>query len=187
VKTLGVGKAGIEQERFAGPHSSSHFPRTATGTENRRQKALAYLDAREFAHDSFFHIYIFPNLFISSTQGLSFYIGNALPLSATETGLRFRLFEPKLDLTRAQRAAQDMVNQSGKTLGRAVIEEDRTILENVQRGVTLSEKPGVIGRDEVRIAAFMHAYEHLMRGGSLGGIASVDHHVAPGDPARSVA
>ena len=169
VKTLGLGKAPIEQELFEGPHSSSHFPRTATGEETRRQKALAYLDARAFAHDSFFHIYIFPNLFISSTAGLSFYIGTALPLSVSETGLRFRLFEPKLDLTRAQRAAQDMINQSGRTLGRAVIEEDRAILENVQRGVELSEKPGVIGRDEVRIAAFMRAYEHLMGGGSLGG------------------
>lgn len=187
VKTLGIGKAGIEQERFDGPHSSSHFPRTDIGAEGRRAKALAYLDSREFAHDSFFHIHIFPNLFISSTQGLSFYIGNALPLSATETRLRYRLFEPRLDLTRAQRSAQDMINASGVTLGRAVLEEDRAILENVQRGVQLTEKPGVIGRDEVRIAAFMKAYEHLMGGGSFGGIAPVDHHVAAGDPARSIA
>jgi choline monooxygenase len=187
VKTLGVGKAGIEQERFDGPHSSGHFPRTVTGSEGRRLKALAYLDTREFVHDSFFHIYIFPNLFISSTQGLSFYIGNALPKSATETGLRFRLFEPRLDLTRAQRAAQDLVNNSGMTLGRAVIDEDRAILENVQRGVELSEKPGVIGRDEVRIAAFMRAYEHLMGRGSFGGIAPIDDHVAARDPARSIA
>lgn len=186
-KVLGIGKMAIEQEQFDGPHSSSHFPRSTTGEEGRRQKALAYLDTRAFAHDSFFHIYIFPNLFISSTLGLSFYIGNALPLSETRTGLRFRLFEPKLDLTRAQRAAQDMVNQSGKNLGRAVIEEDRAILENVQHGVEMSEKPGVIGRDEVRIAAFLRAYEHLMSGGSFGGIPPVDDHVAARDPARSVA
>jgi phenylpropionate dioxygenase-like ring-hydroxylating dioxygenase large terminal subunit len=187
VKTLGIGKGAIEQERFDGPHSSSHFPRSGIGAEARRVKALAYLDSREFAHDSFFHIYIFPNLFISSTQGLSFYVGHSLPLSASETGLRFRLFEPRLNLSRAQRSAQDMINNSSVTLGRAVLEEDRAILENVQRGVELSEKPGVIGRDEVRIAAFMQAYEHLMGGGSLGGIAPVDHHAAAGDPARSVA
>lgn len=187
VKTLGVGKAGIEQERFDGPHSSSHFPRTPTMAEGRRQKALAYLDAREFAHDSFFHVYIFPNLFISSTQGLSFYIGHALPLSATKTDLRFRLFEPRLDLTRAQRSSQDLINRSGKALGRAIIDEDRTILENVQRGVELSEKPGVIGREEVRIAAFMQAYEHLMCGGLLSGIPAVDHQPGARNPARGVA
>jgi phenylpropionate dioxygenase-like ring-hydroxylating dioxygenase large terminal subunit len=187
VKTLGIGKAGIEQVVFDGAHSSSHFPRSTIGAESRRVKALAYLDAREFAHDSFFHIYIFPNLFISSTQGLSFYVGHALPTTASETNLKYRLFEPKLDLRRAQRAAQDLVNQSGMELGRKVIEQDRTILEQVQRGVELSVKPGVIGADEVRIGGFMDVYERLMRGESLGSVAAVDHHVGAGNPARGVA
>jgi phenylpropionate dioxygenase-like ring-hydroxylating dioxygenase large terminal subunit len=188
VKTLGIGRGGIEDVQFHGPHSSSHFPRQAIASEERRKKALAYLDKREFSHDSFFHIYIFPNLFISSTQGLSFYIGHALPEAAASTGLRFRLFEPKLELTRGQRASQDLINRSGAELGRNVIEQDRVILEQVQRGVQVSDKPGVIGADEVRIAGFMDSYERLMRGEPLlGGVAAVDHHVGAGDPARSVA
>ncbi len=187
VRTLGIGRAAIAEAEFSGPHSTSHFPRTALPGEARRRKALAYLDGRAFAHDSFFHIYIFPNLFISSTQGLSFYVGQALPEEPARTGLRFRLFEPRLELTRAQRASQDLINGSGLTLGRAVIEEDRAILEQVQRGVELTSKTGVIGRDEVRIAAFMDAYEHLMRGGSLGGIAPVDHQIGAGDPASGIA
>lgn len=187
VRTLGIGRAGIEQVVSSGPHSSSHFPRTALPGEERRKKALAYLDGRAFAHDSFFHIHIFPNLFISSTQGLSFYVGQALPEGAAQTSLRFRLFEPKLELTRAQRAAQEMINRNGMTLGRAVIEEDRVILEQVQRGVERATKPGVIGREEVRIAAFMAAYEHLIAGGSLGGVPAVDHQVGARDPAGGVA
>jgi phenylpropionate dioxygenase-like ring-hydroxylating dioxygenase large terminal subunit len=187
VKTLGVGRGGIEDVVFDGPHSSSHFPRTAIAAEARRAKALAYLDQREYAHDSFFHIYIFPNLFISSTQGLSFYVGHALPRSAGETDLRFRLFEPRFELTRAQRAAQDFVNRGGTQLGRKVIEEDRTILENIQRGVALSEKPGIVGADEVRISGFMDVYERLMAGGLLGRVTAVHDHVGAGDPARSVA
>lgn len=187
VRALGIGKKGIEGIEYAGPHSSSHFPRTELATESRRLKALAYLDAREYSHDSFFHIYIFPNLFISSTQGLSFYIGQALPVSASETNLRFRLFEPKLALTRGQRASQDLINRSGSELGSKVIEEDRAILEQVQKGIELSQKAGIIGKDEVRIARFMDAYEHLMGGGSLGGIAAVDNHVGAGDPAGRVA
>jgi len=186
-RTLGIGKGGIDSVAFDGPHSSSHFPRTPIPGESRRLKALAYLESRAFSHDSFFHIFIFPNLFITSTQGVSFYVGQSLPLSATHSSLRFRLFEPKLELTRAQRSAQDMVNSNGMALGRAVIEEDRSILEQVQHGVELSEKPGVIGADEVRIAGFTQAYEHLMAGGSLGGIPAVDHQAAAGDPARSVA
>ena len=186
VRTLGIGKAPIEDATFDGPHSSSHFPRSAINSETRRQKALAYLESRAFAHDSFFHIYVFPNLFISSTQGLSFYVGHALPVSSTRTNLRFRLFEPKLELTRGQRAGQDLINRSGAELGRKVIDEDRTILEQIQRGIELSEKPGIIGQDEVRIARFMDVYERVMQGGSLGGIAPIDHHIGAGDPARGV-
>jgi choline monooxygenase len=186
-KMLGLGKAGITDAVFDGPHSSSHFPRTQISSEERRKKALAYLDSRGFVHDSFFHIYIFPNLFISSTQGLSFYVGQALPLAAGRTDLRFRLFEPKLELTRAQRAAQDLVNGNGSALGRAVIEEDRTILEQVQRGIALGSRSGAIGTEEVRIAAFMSAYEHLMDGGSLGGIAAIDDQAGAGHPAGRVA
>jgi phenylpropionate dioxygenase-like ring-hydroxylating dioxygenase large terminal subunit len=187
VRTLGIGREPIEQAVFEGAHSSSHFPRSAIGAESRRVKALAYLDSRAYSHNSFFHIYIFPNLFISSTQGLSFYVGHALPISATQTSLRFRLYEPKLELTRGQRASQDLVNRSGLELGRKVLDEDRQILEQVQLGVELSEKPGIVGADEVRIARFMEVYETLMSGGSLGGIAPVDHQAGAGDPARGVA
>lgn len=187
VRTLGIGHAAIADPQFDGAHSSSHFPRSGVAAESRRKKALAYLDARSFAHESFFHVYIFPNLFISSTQGLSFYVGQALPVSASETNLRFRLFEPKLELTRAQRAAQDMINRSGAELGRTVVEQDRAILERVQKGVELSQKPGIIGEDEIRIAAYMEAYQRLMRGELLGRVTAVDDHVGSGDPARSVA
>lgn len=195
-KTLGIGRAPIADVKVDGPHSSSHFPKTEIKDEKRRQKALAYLDRREFVHSSFFHIYIFPNLFISSAEGVSFYVGHALPTSAAETQLRFRLFGPRLELTRGQKATQDFVDQNSGTLGRAVIEEDRVILEAVQRGVRLADKDGVIGRDEVRIAEFVTAYETLMRGEALpraatapllGGVAAVDDHVGPGDPARRVA
>jgi choline monooxygenase len=187
VRTLGIGKGGIEDVVFNGPHSSSHFPRQPMPDESRRRKALAYLDARDFSHDSFFHIYIFPNLFITSTQGLSFYIGHARPMAVDRSELRYRIFEPRLELTRGQRASLDLINSHGAELGRKVIEQDRVILEQVQQGVRLSVKSGIIGADEVRIDGFMQVYERLMSGESLGGIAAIDSHRAAGDPARSVA
>ncbi len=83
VTGLGVGLKPIEQIEFSSLHSSSHFPRSETKRENLRKKLLAHLDAREFAHDSFFHIYIFPNLFISSTEGTP-----AVRRAREATGLR---------------------------------------------------------------------------------------------------
>lgn len=162
VAGLGVGLKPIEQAEFSGPHSSSHFPRTAIKREALRKKLLAHLDGREFVHDSFFHIYIFPNLFISSTEGSSFYVGNALPNGVGETNLRVRFFESSLELGEKERSRQNMINEQANALGLKVIEEDRAILENVQRGMMLSDRPGILGADEIRIAEFHKHYERLM-------------------------
>lgn len=162
VTGLGVGLKPIEQVEFSGLHSSSHFPRSETKRENLRKKLLAHLEAREFAHDSFYHVYIFPNLFISSTEGTSFYVGHALPVSAGETRLRVRFFESSVPLEGSARTKQDIINQQATQLGVRVIDEDRAILENVQRGMRLSSMPGALGADEIRIQRFMERYEALM-------------------------
>ncbi|HEX8224744.1 MAG TPA: aromatic ring-hydroxylating dioxygenase subunit alpha [Allosphingosinicella sp.] len=162
VTGLGVGLKPIEQVEFSGPHSSSHFPRSETKRENLRKKLLAHLEAREFAHDSFYHVHIFPNLFISSTEGTSFYVGHALPVSAGETRLRMRFFESSVPLDASGRKKQDIINQQATQLGARVIDEDRAILENVQRGMRLSTRPGALGADEIRIQRYMERYETLM-------------------------
>lgn len=143
-------------------HSSWHSPRVPSDRENLRRRALSHLAAREFAHESFYHIYIFPNLFIASTEGLNFYVGHALPVGPDESVLRARYFEPNVALEPRQRIRQDMLNDQTGTYGLQVIEEDRVILEAVQRGVRLSDKPGIIASGEPRIRAFMEHYKERM-------------------------
>ncbi len=167
VTGLGVGRKPITDLQIAGPHSSSHFPRVPSKRESLRKKIVSHLDSREFAHDSFFHVYIFPNLFISSTEGTAFYVGHALPSGAGQTLLRTRLFEPAVELTAAGRARQDSINKQGAALAIQVIEEDRTILETVQRGVAAADRPAVLGLEEVRIHAFHHAYAQCMAGDAV--------------------
>lgn len=164
VTGLGVGRKPIADVEIAGAHSSSHFPRIPIKREALRRKIVSHLDGREFAHDSFFHIYIFPNLFISSTEGTAFYVGQAIPEGPNATALRVRFFEPNVELTEAGRARQDAINKQGVALGFQVIEEDLAILETVQRGVTAADRPAVIGTEEVRIRAFHEAYRQVMDG-----------------------
>lgn len=164
VAGLGVGKKPIEDIRFAGLHSSSHFPRTETKRENARKRVVAHLADRPLAHNSFFHVFIFPNLFISSTEGTAFYVGHALPSDYNETKLRARFFEPNVEFTPRLRALQDAVNQQGIQLGVRVIEEDRQILENVQLGTQAAGFDAVLGNEEVRIKAFADAYQASMTG-----------------------
>lgn len=166
VHGLGVGRQPIRDveinETIWGAHSSSHFPRTPIKREALRRKLVSHLEGRAFAHDSFFHVHIFPNLFISSTEGTNFYVGHAVPVAADATMLRIRFFEPAVELVDRARIRQDAINQQGIPLGLEVIEEDRRILEQVQRGVSIADRAAVLGEEEVRIAAFHDGYDRAM-------------------------
>ena len=162
VAGLGVGRKPIADIRSDARHSSCHFPRTPIRRENLRRRVMAHLDSRSLTHDSFFHVHIFPNLFISSTEGSAFYVGHALPVSERETHLRVRFFEPAVALSANERLRQDSINAQGIALGLQVIDEDRAILENVQKGIEIADGPGALGLEEVRIRTFFDDYEAAM-------------------------
>ncbi|VXD00998.1 aromatic ring-hydroxylating oxygenase subunit alpha [Sphingomonas sp. 8AM] len=161
---FGFCRTPVEQTEIDGPHSSWHVPRVEIAREKLRARAMAHLDARAYKHNSFYHIYIFPNLFIASTEGASFYIGHALPIGPETTSLRARYLGPRVELKEAHRARQDVLDAQSEASGLRIVEEDRFILESIQRGVRLSTKPGAIVKGEPRIEAFMKTYVALMDG-----------------------
>jgi phenylpropionate dioxygenase-like ring-hydroxylating dioxygenase large terminal subunit len=160
--SFGFCRSPVEDTVIDGAHSSWHSPRHELEREGLRRRALSHLADREFAHQSFYHIHLFPNLFVASTEGLNFYVGHALPISAEETLLRARYFEPNLELKPSHRMRQDMLNDQTGVYGLSVIEEDRVILETIQRGIRLSGRPGIIGGGEPRIRAFIEHYKRRM-------------------------
>ncbi|HEX8384147.1 MAG TPA: aromatic ring-hydroxylating dioxygenase subunit alpha [Sphingomonas sp.] len=161
----GVGKLPIDDARFDSGHSSAHFPRQDQPREELRLRYLSHLKERAFDHNSFFHIYVFPNLFVSSSQGLSFYVGQLLPEGPERTLLRMRNFEPRVDLSPKHRARQDPISADSNAMSLRLIEEDRAVLEQIQRGIHLADAPGAIGDDEIRIRDFHRHYAHAMAGG----------------------
>lgn len=160
----GVGKLPISEARFCSGHSSAHFPRQDQPREELRLRYLSHLKDRPFDHNSFFHVFVFPNLFIGSSQGLSFYVGQLLPLEAGQTVLRARNFEPNVALSPKHRARQDPISAEQNQMSLRLIEEDRQVLEQIQRSLRLADKPGAIGDDEIRIREFHRHYERVMAG-----------------------
>jgi hypothetical protein len=69
-----------------------------------------------------------------------------------------RIFEPAVELSAKHRQRQDAINEGTIATSIALVEEDRAILEAIQRGIGLAERPGAIGAEEVRIAHFMERY-----------------------------
>ena len=157
-----------EQVVADGPHSSFHVPRTPVAREEQerlRRRFLSHLAKRTLQHDSYFHIFIFPNLFVASTEGTTFFVGQALPDAAGRTNLRIRYLEPAGLPSRA-RGRQDMVNATYSENGlKIIVEEDLPVLETVQRGLSISDNPGFIGEGEVRIRVWREAYARAMAEG----------------------
>jgi len=158
----GFGKAPLEDLVLEGAHSSCHFPRQDAANEDFMRRSLSHLNGRSLAHRSYYHIYLFPDLFVSSSQGMSFYVGQMLPISPEETVLRVRYFEPKMNWKSWHRTRQDQVNVETVEVGLGLLQEDRLILENIQKVMRLSRRPGVLGSEEVRIAAFADQYVQMM-------------------------
>jgi choline monooxygenase len=163
VKGLGVGRMPIQDVVFASDHSSCHFPRMATESESKRKHLLKHLESRAFHHNSFYHLYIFPNLFISSTEGSSFYIGSALPTAANRTTLVSRFLEPQVTLTGPQRRKQNLINEHSVPLGLRVIDEDRIILEKIQSTISIVDFEGCLAEQEIRLARFEASYLAKLR------------------------
>jgi len=152
----------IEELTFDGAHSSNHIPRAELAREGARKVFLSHLKDRSYNHNSYYHIHIFPNLFVASSEGIAFYVGQTLPLAAEETQLRVRYFEPVVDLSPKHRARQDQLNADTNENGLKILGEDRDILENIQKGLRMSPRPGAVGEGEKRVRNFFARYFQLM-------------------------
>jgi len=161
----GFGRADMQDLVIEGANSGCHWPREDAVNEDLLRRGLSHLNGRSLKHRSYYHVFLFPNMFVSSTQGTSFFVGQLLPVSEEETILRIRYFEPKIELKPWQRTRQDAVNVDTVNVGLQLVAEDRHILESIQRGMRLSDRPGILGADEVRIAAFAERYNALMATG----------------------
>ena len=162
----GFGKTEMQDLVTEGSHSSCHWPREEAVNEDLMRRGLSHLNGRSLKHRTYHHIYLFPNLFVSSTQGTSFFVGQLLPISEEQTILRVRYFEPKMEWKPWYRTRQDLVNVETVDVGLQLIAEDKQILENIQRSMSLTDRPGIIGADEVRIEGFWKHYAQMMGGGA---------------------
>jgi len=167
---IGIGREPLDMVVSEAGHSSCHFPRVDQPREQvRRKYLLSHLKDRGLTHNSLYHIHVFPNLFISSPEGIAFYVGHALPQGPGSTSLRTRLFEPALDFGPSERLRQAPINEASIRMTSTVIDEDRLILENIQEAIRFSDKSGRIGAEEVRIQAFHDRYHEQMASASEAG------------------
>jgi choline monooxygenase len=135
-------------------HSVADYPKNPDFQE---PQFLNYLNNRTFKHESFRHYFVFPNLLISSTEGKNIYIGNLLPVEADKSVLRKRFYDIKFDTTITQskhRAYLEIVKMSINN----ILEEDKQLLEQLQKTIGFANGSYILGQNEQRIAKFHQKY-----------------------------
>jgi phenylpropionate dioxygenase-like ring-hydroxylating dioxygenase large terminal subunit len=125
----------------------------------KRNKLLNRFLPRKFENNLYKHILIFPNLTLGIYDGLNIAIGSIIPINANETSY-------KLDYYLAEVYSKSEVSKSFLkvmiddviSFGARIFDEDKVILEQVQKGVKEADHLGYVYDDEVRIKNFYNAY-----------------------------
>jgi len=121
------------------------------------------MNGRNYQPPGYVHAFVFPNLTVGTTLGLSFAVQHFIPRGAAETEFVSYVFAAKTASEDASPSAMvEAMNDSAVKFNRDVFEEDRVVVEQVQLGIRHAERPGLLSEDEVRIQAFQQAYiEHF--------------------------
>lgn len=107
------------------------------------------------------HAYLFPNLFLSVTNGLVLFVSRFHPVSATQTRLEYDLLATPLLLSQRP-AVIAHVQAEAIAFTDRVLREDLALLEGSQRGLASSGQPHQLQALEPRITHFHEAYLRRM-------------------------
>ena len=149
---------------FDNGHSKWDSPKKNSEFVQKKQTKLSFLDNRTLIHDSFHHIFTQPNLFFSSTEGQTFYIGQNIPISATQSLLRIWFFNPLFitPIADAKTSFFEAFMSLGVESGIKVIKEDKHILENIQNSIPYANSSGILSKEELRITDFFTHYNKII-------------------------
>lgn len=160
IKKLGFMERSFQ---YAFPHSST-LEKFQTKLANNKKIEQVY-QTRKLQVDDYFHQLIFPNLTFASAYGTTISIQQIIPLSATQTRFVSHVFAAHLETeqTTSDAAVIKAFNNIAIQFNRNVFLEDKGVCENVQLGMTESDRThGVLCQDEQRIEAFHQAYLHYL-------------------------
>jgi phenylpropionate dioxygenase-like ring-hydroxylating dioxygenase large terminal subunit len=153
---IGIGNKKPENHVINKYHDMIDYPIRIGKKQNSRNERLSFLENRSLKHNSLRHIYIFPNLFITSTDGLLFYVGKLTPESCLDTNLLVNFIRPVINnLSRREFVLSNAFYESSLESSQKVIFEDRVILESIQKNLPLVEdKIQIFGEEEFRLLNF---------------------------------
>ena len=123
-----------------------------------------FVPDRAFRFDDYMHLYLYPNLIITSVQGYWYNIVRYKPLSAVRSEMDHWLV-PGRNAGGQSGITPDFL-YSVAIASLRIFDEDVRAVEVTQRGISSVRGPGVLGQRENKIASFESAYMDVMRDAS---------------------
>lgn len=141
--------------RFADPHSNWEADLDLAEDDPKLSKIHAVYADRPYRINGYVHYLIYPNLLISSSYGVSFNFSVIQPVAPGETEFTSYVFMAQEN---KKSAMVNLYKESLIEFNRNVFDEDKVICEEVQKGVVVTDKPGVLSLEEERVHAFQNIY-----------------------------
>jgi phenylpropionate dioxygenase-like ring-hydroxylating dioxygenase large terminal subunit len=153
---IGIGRLKPENNIVDRFHDTIDYPISVGKKQQERLEKLSFLDKRQYQHKSLKHFYIFPNLFITSTDGILFYVGRLMPKSSDLTSLFVSFIKPKFkNLSYRELILSEAFYRAPIETFSKVIYEDKIILEDIQKNLpSVIDQQQVFGEEEFRIKNF---------------------------------
>jgi phenylpropionate dioxygenase-like ring-hydroxylating dioxygenase large terminal subunit len=149
-----LGASGLKFE-FTNNHSNWDANLALDEDDIKLQKIHKNFSERPIKIKGYKHYLIYPNLLVSTSYGISFNFSIINPISPDETKFSSYVFlsEPK-----KSNVVVDTYQKSLIEFNRQVFDEDQVICEEVQKGVVVTNKPGVLSLEEERVHHFQEQY-----------------------------
>lgn len=141
--------------KFVNAHSNWEADLALPEDDPKLAKIHGYFADRPYKINGYVHYLVYPNLLISSSYGVSLNFSHILPISNEETEFTSYVFIAEENKKSA------LVNSYKESLidfNRKVFDEDKQICEEVQKGVVVIDKPGMLSLEEERVHAFQNTY-----------------------------
>lgn len=135
---------------------------------DKRDKLLNKYLPRKLKDNLYKHTLIFPNLTIGIYEGLNITVGSILPINSKESSYILNYYFAEIFAkSKFVKNFLEVISEEVIFFGTKVFDEDKVILENVQKGVLESDHSGYVLDNEIRIKNFYNAYNNFIDHGKL--------------------
>jgi choline monooxygenase len=154
----------VEEFQKEGNNSYMIIPPEESKEREKRDKFLNKNLPRAIQNNKYKHTLFFPNFTIGIYEGLNITIGLIIPINSKKSVYRLLYYTSHIN-SNSSIGEHIMESMENDTIhfGTQVFNEDKVIIEQVQKGVEEATHSGMVYESDKRVLWFMESYLKLMK------------------------